>query len=177
MHCLYRLTVRGESLYFRVLIDSGLIGFDSPTTANAPTQTARSSLFKSIVDLFPFLRRRRDRTDGILVTHTPSHSAPSTPRTSYSGQNPYTAASATSRTSFDAVYPLPSPGPSPSLRPPPKRSNTGTSSASAHSISPPRGDEGWTVVGQGSGKTASSSMFVSRSTSDETPVRRRTVAE
>ncbi|KAL5507940.1 SVP26 [Sanghuangporus vaninii] len=170
---------------------NGLIGFDSPTTANAPSQvafTSRSSLFKSILDLFPFLRRKRDRTDGILVTHTPSHSAPSTPRTSYSGQNPYTAASATSRTSFDASY---SPGPSPSLRPPPKRSSTGPASAHAHSSSflgsPRTPDEGWTVVGgqnvrstatsASSSSTTTTSLFVSRSTEEEMPVRRRTVAE
>ncbi|KAL5527703.1 hypothetical protein ACEPAG_6504 [Sanghuangporus baumii] len=172
---------------------NGLVGFDSPTRADAPSQVtlaSRSSLFKSILDLFPFLRRRRDRTDGILVTHTPSHSAPSTPRTSYSGQNPYTAASATSRASFDATYPLPSPGQSPSLRPPPKRTCTGP--ASAHSLSflgsPRMQDEGWTDVGgqnvrstattsasSSSSTTTTTSLFVSRT--EETPVRRRTVAE
>ncbi|KAL5487726.1 SVP26 [Sanghuangporus weigelae] len=169
-------------------------GFDSPTRANAPSRvisTSRSSLFKSILDLFPFLRRRRDRTDGILVTHTPSHSAPSTPRTSYSGQNPYTAASATSRTSFETAYPLSSPGPSPSLRPPPKRTSTGPASAHSSSFlgSPRTPDEGWTVVGgenvrstattsaSSSTTTTTTSLFVSRSTEQETPVRRRTVAE
>ena len=48
----------------------------SPTQA---VSSSRSSLFKTIVDFFPRIRRRRDKQEGIIVTHTPSPSAPSTP--------------------------------------------------------------------------------------------------
>ncbi|EJD01564.1 DUF396-domain-containing protein [Fomitiporia mediterranea MF3/22] len=150
-------------------------GVNSPTTYT-PSQglsTSRSSLFKSILDLFPFLRRRRERQEGILVTHTPTPSAPSTPRTSYSAQSPYSIPSRTP--SMDvAMFP-----PSPTLRPPPpRRANTGSSVASLGSSGKMVEGSAAEVLSPSVGKRSSAVLVsASRSVSDETPVRRRAVAE
>ncbi|KAH8118629.1 DUF396-domain-containing protein [Phellopilus nigrolimitatus] len=145
---------------------------DSPAM-HTPVQfaTTRSSLFKSILDSLPRIRRRRAPTEGIIVTHTPSPSAPSTPRTSMSGQSLYlSAAQSSPHTSQDVIYL----GSSEerlgrtrvALRPPPKRSVTVPSSNESARES----DDAVVVVGH------NSSLHVSR-TAEETPVRRRTAVE
>jgi len=65
----------------------------SPTSITPPTPvvtTSRSSLFKSIIDIFPRVRRR-NTTEGIILSHTPHPSAPSTPYATSFGQNVYSS--------------------------------------------------------------------------------------
>lgn len=157
-----------------------MIGLGSPTTYTAPqllTGSRAPSLFKSILDLFPFLRRKRDRTEGVLISHTPTHSAPSTPRTSYSGQhqnqNPY---SIPSRTSFDTASTTIT-SPSLNLRPPPRRSKTGAEATSSSSGSGSPRIQLDEVARRSVVSRKSASALVSRSGSDETPVRRRAHVE
>ena len=123
----------------------------------------RTSLFKSILDSLPFLRRTRSRTEGVLITHnhTPASSPPGTPRTPYASQF-----QSRRSTSFD-VSPAPA---SPALRPPPRRSNTGFDGGSPRSDSP-------RVVEEEGRVTPLAQRTRPRSLLDEGSVRRRVQAE
>ncbi|KLO19877.1 DUF396-domain-containing protein [Schizopora paradoxa] len=127
----------------------------SPTSTPAtPVTTSRSSLFKSIIDIFPRVRRR-NATEGIILSHTPNPSAPSTPYASSFGQSAYSSGMPSSpvpplqsfSTSDSAL--LSSVGESRraslQLRPPPKRNSTGpaqrvrgSDSASRRSLEDPK---------------------------------------
>lgn len=156
---------------------SGHPQINVPFSPTHPISTSRSSLFKTIIDFFPRVRSRRDRAEGIIVTHTPSPSAPSTPyQTNFAfptSPNPGLPLS-THSLSSDSVYPRTSEELMSrnriSLRAPPKRSatnpnfgfNEGMVSSSARRSS----DEVSVGLSQ-------SSLHVSKAF-DETPFRRRT---
>ncbi|KAI5119501.1 hypothetical protein M0805_002437 [Coniferiporia weirii] len=142
---------------------------NSPTTyaASQPITTSRSSLFKSILDFFPRIRRRRDSAEGIIVSHTPTPSAPSTPRASVSGEGFFSSP----RASLDGMYTgnhnEPGSRSRIALRPPPKRAVTGPGTPTAAK----KFDDETAVVG------SNYLLSASRSVSDEVPMRRRTLVE
>lgn len=146
----------------------------SPTSylPTQPIANSRSSLFKSILSIFPRMGRRSDPTEGIIVTHTPTPSAPSTPYSSSFGQAVFSPAPQSSprlSSHGDPLHPRSSeesPGRARlSLRPPPKRSFTGPSFRSSSRSS----DEG--AIGY------NLSVHIPTRLEDSPPVRRRTAVE
>jgi len=110
----------------------------SPTsiTPATPVTTSHSSLFKSIIDIFPRVRRR-NATEGIILTHTPNPSAPSTPYASSFSQSGYSSGMPSSPVPPHSPLQSFSSSDSPlyagvdsnrrgslTLRPPPKRNST-----------------------------------------------------
>ena len=148
----------------------------SPTQA---VSSSRSSLFKTIVDFFPRIRRRRDKQEGIIVTHTPSPSAPSTP---YAATFSVPIGPGSSlplsphSLSTDSLHPRSSEEIMPrnriSLRAPPKRSATNPT------LNVDNGGAG--LTGRSSDEISvgfSSTSLHTLQPRDETPFRRRTSAD
>ena len=171
------------------------LGISSPAEPKSKTSISRVSLFKSIVDQIPFLRKRCSSTETVLVSYT--HSAPGTPLSPYyshsgSGSNGLTSTAGHSLSSphgtLDAPLSPASPGTNSdtggsrqrvSLRPPPKRSRTSTD----ESVS---GGVGGEAAGIGGGVAVervkmmpgrSSSLMVERREIEGGGIRRRPFGE